>query len=147
MKGNYWLKRIPYFLLRLKGPEIDQGELSRWLSSAVLFPEALLPNDNLTWEPLNDYSARLLFSYKDIKIDAVIYFGRSGEIVRFVTDRYASETDKFEKWSAYYKSYADHNGRKIPTEVASSGISPRKLSLCAVSLCQYRFNAGTKINL
>ena len=109
-----------------KGPEIDQGELSRWLSSAVLFPEALLPNDNLTWEPLDDYSARLLFSYKNIKIDAVIYFGRSGEIVRFVTDRYASETDKFEKWSAYYKSYADHNGRKIPTEVGAVWHFPTK---------------------
>lgn len=109
-----------------KGAEIDQGELSRWLSSAVLFPEALLPNDNLTWEPLNDYSARLLFSYKDIKIDAVLYFGRNGEIVRFVTDRYASETNTFEKWTAYYKSYADYSGRKIPTEVGAVWHFPTK---------------------
>lgn len=126
-KGELLVKVYSLFTVAsAKGSEIDQGELSRWLSSAVLFPEALLPNENLTWEPINDHSARLIFSYKDIKIDAVVYFGRSGEIVQFVTDRYCSETNQFEKWTAYYKSYADYSGRKIPTEVGAVWNFPAK---------------------
>lgn len=126
-KGKTLAKAYSLFTVAsAEGPEIDQGALSRWLGSAVLFPEALLPNDNLTWESINRNSARLLFSYKDIKIDAVIYFGRNGEIVRFVTDRYCYETNKFEKWTAYYKSYADYSGRKIPTEVGAVWHFPTK---------------------
>jgi hypothetical protein len=104
---------------KAEGEKIDQGALSRWLSEAVLFPTALLPNENLAWEHLNDHSARLLFSYMGIDVVAQVFFGRSGEIVRFTTDRYCDQTRSLEKWSVYYKSYKAHNDIKIPTEAGA----------------------------
>jgi len=119
-KGKVLAKAYSLFTVAsAEGPGIDQGALSRWLGSAVLFPEALLPSANLSWEYIDESSAKLRLFYEGIKIDAVVYFGKRGEIVRLVTDRFCSETHSFEKWSAYYKTYADYNGRKIPTEVGA----------------------------
>jgi len=119
-KGQVLAKAYSLFTFaNAEGPEIDQGTLSRWISSAVWFPPALLPNEHLTWEHIDNKSSRLLFSYKGIKINAVISFGRNGEIIKLVTDRYCSETHNFEKWTAYCKSYSDYNGFNIPTEIGA----------------------------
>ena len=119
-KGQVQAKAYSLFTVAADaGPGIDQGALSRWLSSAVLFPEALLPSENLSWQNIDEHSAGLRMVYEGIRIDTVVYFGNQGEIVRLATDRYCSETRSFEKWSAYYKSYTDFNGRKIPTEVGA----------------------------
>ena len=116
-KGNALAKAYSLFTVgTAKGTEIDQGALSRWLSEAVLYPTALLPNENLAWEHIDENSARLLFSYKGISIVALVYFGRNGEILRMTTDRCCLETGSFEKWSVYCKSYQDYRGTKIPTE-------------------------------
>lgn len=115
-RGNLLVKAYSLFTVATaEGPEIDQGALSRWLSEAVLFPTALLPNENLVWEYVDENSAKLLFSYKSVSIAALVYFGRNGEIVRLTTDRYCAETRRFEKWSGYCKSYTKHNGIRIPT--------------------------------
>ena len=119
-RGNM-LAKLYSVLTIAKGDseEIDQGALSRWLSEAVFFPTALLPNENLAWEPINDLSARLLFSYRGINIRAQIFFGRSGEIIRFITNRYCDQTKSLQKWSTYYKSYKTYNDIKIPTEAGA----------------------------
>ena len=102
-----------------EGPVMDQGGLSRWLSSAVFFPTALLPSEKLTWIPIDENSAKLLFSHQEIIIEAHVYFGRRGEIIRLTTDRYCAETHRLEKWSAFYKSYATQQGVEVPMEVGA----------------------------
>lgn len=39
-------------------PEMDEGELLRYLGEAVWFPTALLPTAGVGWEPSDDHSAR-----------------------------------------------------------------------------------------
>ena len=119
-RGNVLAKAYSLFTVgTAEGSEIDSGALCRWLSEAVLFPTALLPNENLAWKFVDENSARLLFSHKGVSIAALVYFGRNGEIVRLTTDRSNMETGNFEKWSTYYNSYKDHNGIKIPTEAGA----------------------------
>jgi len=103
----------------VEGPLIDQGALSRWLSTAVFFPTALLPSEKLTWIPIDGNSAQLLFSHQGINIAAQVFFGRRGEIIRLTTNRYYDETHGFVKWSAFYKNYANHQGMEVPMEVGA----------------------------
>lgn len=119
-KGKVQVKAYSFITIAAAaGLGIDQGALSRWLGSAVLFPEALLPSEKISWKHIDENSARLIFFHEGLEIVSVVYFGRHGEIIRLVTDRYCSETRSFEKWSAYYKSYSDYNGRKVPTEIGA----------------------------
>ena len=42
--------------------ELDAGALQRFLAEAVWFPTALLPRENLKWDPIDDHRARATLS-------------------------------------------------------------------------------------
>ncbi|MHC1624371.1 MAG: DUF6544 family protein [Candidatus Methanospirareceae archaeon] len=65
-KWIVWLGKVPLSLIKIidvKGKEADQGELLRWLGEAPLFPTALLPSENLRWEPIDNNSAKVVLKY------------------------------------------------------------------------------------
>jgi Family of unknown function (DUF6544) len=132
--GFVWLGKVPFFsakdvyidgtgnlkvkLLSLikivdaKGRETDQGELLRWLGEAPLFPTALLPSDNLQWEPIDNDSAKVIFTDKNQTIECVFCFNEEGQITQFKTKRYKDDTLK--NFTGYCGDYRTVDGMKVP---------------------------------
>jgi len=72
-------------IIDARGKELDQGALVRWLSEAPWFPTALLPSEKLKWEPIDNDSAKVILTDKNLTVDGVFYFNEKGQITKFRT--------------------------------------------------------------
>ena len=77
-----------------------------------MFPTALLPSENLQWEPIDNNSAKVIFTDKNLTIEGVFYFNEEGQITQFKTKRYKDNT--LENYTGYYGDYRTVDGMKVP---------------------------------
>lgn len=61
-------------------PELDEGELLRYLAEAPLYPTALLPAMNATWTPIDDHSARATLTVQGTTAALVFHFNERNGI-------------------------------------------------------------------
>ena len=112
-KGNLKVKLLSLIkIIDVKGKETDQGELLRWLGEAPLFPTALLPAENLRWEPIDNNSAKVIFTDKNLTVDGIFYFNEEGQITQFKTKRYKDKT--LENFTGHCGDYRSVDGMKVP---------------------------------
>jgi len=112
-KGNLKVKLLSIIkLVDARGEEIDQGELLRWLAETPWFPTALLPSEKLKWEPIDNNSAKIIFTDKNLTVDGIFYFNEQGQITEFKTKRYKDKS--LENWTGYYRDYKKVEGMQIP---------------------------------
>jgi len=132
--GFVWLGKVPYFsakdvyidgngnlkvkllslikIVDVEGEEADRGELLRWLGEAPLFPTALLPSENLRWVPVDNNSAKVIFTDKNLTVDGIFYFNEEGQITQFKTKRYKANT--LENFTGYCGDYRTVDGMNVP---------------------------------
>jgi hypothetical protein len=67
--------------------KIDQATLQRYLAEIVWFPSAAL-SPYMTWEALDEYSARATMQYKGTRGSGLFFFDADGEFKKFVAMRY-----------------------------------------------------------
>nr|WKN34606.1 hypothetical protein K4G66_19730 [Tunicatimonas sp. TK19036] len=106
-------------VVHVEGASVDQGELLRWLGESVWFPTNLLPNERLSWLPIDENTAKLSYNYSNQSLYYVVAFNELGEIIRLQTKRYISE-DKLETWVGELLDYQVMNGVKIPTRIRAT---------------------------
>jgi hypothetical protein len=112
-KGNLKVKLLSIIkIIDVTGKEADQGELLRWLGEAPLFPTALLPSENLRWEPIDNNSAKGIFTDKNLTVDGIFYFTEEGQITQFKTKRYKDKT--LENFTGHCGDYKTVDGVKVP---------------------------------
>lgn len=97
-------------------PEMDEGELLRYLAEAVWFPTALLPEDRLDWEALDESSARATLTVEDVTASLVFHFDEDGLVERVTGERFRQEDEDVAPWVGYFSDYEERNGRLIPTK-------------------------------
>ncbi|MFC4246532.1 DUF6920 family protein [Natribaculum luteum] len=98
-------------------PEMNAGELLRYLAEAVWFPTALLPGEGVEWEPIDDRSARATLTNEGTTASLVFHFTDDDEVDRVVADRrYRQEDDAYAPWTGYFADYRVRNGMLVPTE-------------------------------
>ena len=115
-RGNLKVKLLSIIkLVDAKGKETDQGELLRWLAETPWFPTALLPSEKLKWEPIDNNSAKVIFTDRILTVEGVFYFDEQGQITQFKTRRYKDNT--LENWTGYYRDYREVEGIQIPHNV------------------------------
>ena len=69
-KGNMLVKLLSTITIAdAKEEEIDQGALIRWLSETPWFPTALLPSEKLKWEPIDNNSAKVILTDKNLTVE------------------------------------------------------------------------------
>lgn len=61
-------------------PELNRISLRRWLLESALFPAALLPGGPVTWEAIDDNSARAIVSWGDLRASMVAHFDPGGQM-------------------------------------------------------------------
>lgn len=100
-----------------KEPEIAQSALLIILAEALLVPGYALA-DYISWEPIDDYSAKARMVHKGIDVSGIFYFNETGEMTRFETgDRYYLHPEKgneLTSFSAEVGNYKKQGDLKIP---------------------------------
>ena len=112
-KGNLQIKLLGKIkIVDDKSEEIYKSELLRWLSEAPWYPTALLPSKELTWEEIDDKSAKAILSDSGLKVEGIFHFNDEGQIIKFEAERYKDQS--LEEWIGYYKDYRVVNKMKVP---------------------------------
>jgi len=96
-------------------PRMNEAELQRYLSETPWFPTALLPASGVTWEGIDDRTARATVEDGDVSATAVFYFDEDDHVVRLTADRYRQDVDDVAPWVGRYGEYAEVDGMTIPT--------------------------------
>jgi hypothetical protein len=98
------------------GPELDEGELLRYLAEAVWVPTALLPSAGVEWTAVDADSARATLTDGDVRATLTFRFGED-DLVREVSGRrYREETGDEAAWAGRFDAYERHDGFLVPTE-------------------------------
>ena len=107
-----------------KGNEkINQGSLQRYLAEIVWYPWAAV-SPYISWEALDESSARATMEYKGTKGSGTFYFDQDGFVSKFSAMRYMGSDEKAEKreWIIEMEEIGEKNGIVIPVRSRASWI-------------------------
>ncbi|WP_436930774.1 DUF6920 family protein, partial [Halosimplex halobium] len=96
-------------------PRMNEAELQRYLSETPWFPTALLPAAGVTWEGVDDRTARATVRDADVTATATFHFDGEGHVMRLTADRYRQDEDATAPWVGEYADYEERGGLTIPT--------------------------------
>ena len=98
-----------------KGSEMDQGSMMRYLCEMIWFPTAFL-DDNISFEPIDDESARVTLTDGGKSVSATMYFDEEGKVTDFVAKRYRTVEGGYdlETWSDPVYECGELAGLKLP---------------------------------
>lgn len=100
--------------------KINEGSLQRYLAEIVWFPSAAL-SDYITWEIIDDYTARATLTYQGTKGSGTFYFDEEGMFKKFITMRYrGEEAEEKTEWIVESQETKAMNGIKIPVKTSVS---------------------------
>lgn len=98
-------------------PELNAGELLRYLAETVWFPTALLPGEGVEWEPIDGRSARATIERRGTTASLVFRFDERNRVRRVHSEgRYREEDDGFAPWTGYFRDYRRRNGMLVPLD-------------------------------
>ena len=95
-------------------PEMNAGELLRYLAEAVWFPSGLLPDAGVEWTGVDDTSARASLEVGRTAVSATFHFDGAGLVDRVTARRYRQETDEMTPWEGRFDNYVWQNRRLVP---------------------------------
>lgn len=104
-----------FTIFDVRGDELDQGAMLRYLSEMIWFPTALL-GENVSWQSTDDHSAQATFTDHGKSVSGVLHIDDEGKITNFTTERYREVGGKFslDPWSTPIKRYGEMAGLKLP---------------------------------
>jgi hypothetical protein len=100
-------------------PEMNSGELMRYLAETVWFPSALLPGEGVEWLPIDENSARATLNHNGTTVSLVFYFNNQNEVEHvFAESRFREVEGTFEPtpWTGHFRNYQVRNGMLIPID-------------------------------
>jgi hypothetical protein len=100
-------------------PELDEGELTRYLAEAVWFPTALLPTEGVSWEAVDDRSARATLEHEGTTASLVFHFDEDDEVERVTAEnRHRAVEDGYDetRWTGRFGDYRVRDGMCVPAE-------------------------------
>ncbi|MGM0365996.1 MAG: DUF6544 family protein [Actinomycetota bacterium] len=102
------------------GNEMDVSSLTRYLAGMVWFPTSFLPSRYLSWEPVDNGSAKAVVDDGKNKAGAVFDMDKQGRVTEVYSDeRYRKKRDGYymEGWRGYLKNYRQFGAMNIPSEI------------------------------
>jgi hypothetical protein len=117
-EGNMLIKALSLLpVVDASGPELDQGTLLRYLGEICWFPSAALC-PYISWEAVDDHSARATMNYEGVSASGVFTFDESGRMLSFSAQRYlgAGEEAKLENWHIPAREWKEFDGVRVPSK-------------------------------
>jgi len=104
-------------LFDVRGEKLDQGAMLRYLSEMIWFPTAFL-GENISWEGVDEASARVVFTDHGRSVEGSIFFDEEGRFTVFKAQRYRMVGDEFslDWWSTPVTEYATLSGLNLPVD-------------------------------
>ncbi|MEZ4517499.1 MAG: DUF6544 family protein [Chloroflexota bacterium] len=104
-----------YTIFDAQGEELAQASMLRYLNEVMWFPTAFL-GENMSWEAIDNRSARVTFTDYGRSVSADIFFAEDGRMINFKALRYRETDGKFslDRWSTPLTEYGERGGLKIP---------------------------------
>ena len=101
----------------IRGEQLDQGTMIRYLSEMIWFPTAFL-GENITWRPVDDRSADVQFEDAGRNVSGRLYFDADGRPTNFTAMRYREIDGEFslDPWSTPLTGYGQFAGLNLPTK-------------------------------
>lgn len=98
------------------GEELNQGTMIRFLDEMIWYPSMAL-SPYITWEEVDEFSARAKFTYKGKTVQGIFEFDEKGRVRNFRARRYMEKKGQFslEDWSTPMGGYQRIDGIEIPT--------------------------------
>lgn len=103
-------------------PKINQSALIRYLGETIWSPTAVA-SPWIQWTQIDDTTAQATMTVNDVSGSALFYFNESGELQKFVAQRYKeTHDDEPTEWRADVKSHREFQGLKIPTSFKATWV-------------------------
>jgi hypothetical protein len=99
------------------GPELNEGELLRYLAEAVWYPTALLPAEGVEWTPVDDTAARATLDCGRATASLVFHFD-GDEVARVHAEarpRRVHGDFVPTPWTGHWRDYRRVDGLLVPT--------------------------------
>ena len=97
------------------GEQTDQAAMMRYLSEMIWFPAAFLAG-NISFEAVDDSSARVTLADHGRTATATLFFDQEGRVTDFVAKRYRTTgSSDPETWSTPVTGYGEFEGLRLPT--------------------------------
>lgn len=96
------------------GPEMDQSTMLRYLAELIWYPTAAL-NSYISWEEIDQHSARAVMSWQGVTAGMVLDFDESGDLRSSVGQRYREIAGQYvlTDWGGIARGCTDFQGRRI----------------------------------
>lgn len=97
--------------------KLNSGALFRYLAEAVWYPTSLLPENGVTWTPIDQENALATLTDGGISVSLKFTFNDKGEIINVYTDkRYGLFEGEYRQypWEGSFSNYIEKNGMRIP---------------------------------
>ena len=101
------------------GGNLNSGALLRYLNETMWFPGALLL-PNVTWDAIDDASARATLTDAGQSVSAVFEFDDQDRLVNMTADRWNDSEQAFRPWSTPISDWGTFEGIQIAT--AGAGV-------------------------
>lgn len=100
----------------VRGEKLDQGAMTRYLSEMIWFPIAYL-GENITWEAIDDDSAKVTFKDAGKSVTGRMFFDQEGRPANFTAKRYREIDGDFslDDWSTPIRGYGTFADLNLPT--------------------------------
>ncbi len=101
------------------GGNLDSGALLRYLNETMWFPAALLL-PNVTWDVIDDTSARATLTDAGQSVSAIFVFDDRDRLVNMTADRWNDSEQAFRPWSTPISDWGTFEGIQIA--IAGTGV-------------------------
>ncbi len=144
-RGNMLVKVASLFtVVDAMGEEMDQGSMMRYLSEMIFFPSAFL-GDNLSFEAVDERSARVTLTDHGRTATGTMYFDGAGGLTDFVAKRYrmVDGSSQLETWSTPVTAYGEFEGLRLPVRgKAVWKLADGDLDYIDVTITQLQYDRG-----
>jgi hypothetical protein len=104
-----------FTIFDVRGEELNQGAMIRYLSEMIWFPVAFL-GKNVVWEGIDDTSAQVSFCDQGKRVSGRMFFNDQGRPINFTALRYREIAGEFslDPWSTPITAYDVRAGLNLP---------------------------------
>ena len=99
----------------VRGEELDQGSMVRYLSEMIWFPSAFL-GENISWESVDEHTAQVTLTDQGKSVSGKMHFDEAGKLTNFTAERYREMEGDFslDPWSTPITGYGILEGLNLP---------------------------------
>jgi hypothetical protein len=135
-----------FTVFNVHGEQLDQGAMLRYLNEMMWFPTAFL-GENITWQGVDDHSARVTFTDHGKSVSALMTFDAQGRLVNFEAMRYRENHGSFslDPWSTPVTEYGVRAGLNLPVSgKAVWNLSSGELSYAELDITHIEYNRSVR---